>query len=63
VVWAQEEPDNMGAAAYVRGRLSSIFGGAYQVLRVSRVASGSPATGSHAMHELEHEDLLARALG
>jgi len=63
VVWAQEEPDNMGAAAYVRGRLSSLFGGDYHVSRVSRAASGSPATGSHAMHELEHEDLLARALG
>ena len=29
----------------------------------ARVASGSPATGSHAMHELEQEDSLARALG
>ena len=63
VVWVQEEPANMGAFNFVRDRLNSIFAGDYQVLRAARVASGSPATGSHAMHELEQADLLARALG
>jgi 2-oxoglutarate dehydrogenase complex dehydrogenase (E1) component-like enzyme len=28
---------------------------------VSRIESASPATGSAAMHQLEHEDLLERA--
>jgi 2-oxoglutarate dehydrogenase E1 component len=63
VVWVQEEPANMGANGFVRDRLESMFGGDYEVSRVSRVASGSPATGSHAMHELEQRDLLERALG
>jgi 2-oxoglutarate dehydrogenase complex dehydrogenase (E1) component-like enzyme len=63
LVWAQEEPENMGAAAFVRDRLSALFGDDYGLSRATRVASGSPATGSHAMHELEHADLLARAIG
>jgi 2-oxoglutarate decarboxylase len=62
VVWVQEEPQNMGALNFVRDRLDSMFEADYKVSRVSRVASGSPATGSHAMHDLEHEDLLQRAL-
>jgi len=63
VVWLQEEPENMGAWSFVRDRLHSLLGSDYRLLRVSRAASGSPATGSHAMHELEQADLLARALG
>jgi 2-oxoglutarate decarboxylase len=63
VVWLQEEPANMGAANFVRDRLGEMFESDYRVSRVARVASGSPATGSHAMHELEQADLLARALG
>jgi 2-oxoglutarate dehydrogenase complex dehydrogenase (E1) component-like enzyme len=63
VVWVQEEPDNMGAANFVRDRLDEMFEADYRVSRVSRVASGSPATGSHAMHELEQADLVERALG
>ena len=63
VVWLQEEPTNMGAANFVRDRLDDMFGADYRVSRVARVASGSPATGSHAMHELEQADLLERALG
>ncbi len=63
VVWVQEEPANMGAANFVRDRLDSIFEADYRVSRETRVASGSPATGSHAMHELEQSDLLERALG
>jgi 2-oxoglutarate dehydrogenase E1 component len=63
VVWVQEEPANMGANTFVRDRLEALFQGDYKVLRVTRVASGSPATGSHSMHELEQADLLRRALG
>jgi 2-oxoglutarate dehydrogenase E1 component len=63
VVWLQEEPANMGPASYVRDRLEGAFGADYAISKVTRVASGSPATGSHAMHELEQEDLLERALG
>jgi 2-oxoglutarate dehydrogenase E1 component len=61
IVWLQEEPENMGPANFVRDRLNTLFGGDFAISRVSRVASGSPATGSHALHELEHADLLARS--
>ncbi len=63
VVWLQEEPENMGAWNFVRDRLYELLGSDFRLDRVARVASGSPATGSHAMHELEQADLLARALG
>ncbi|HET9071357.1 MAG TPA: thiamine pyrophosphate-dependent enzyme, partial [Acidimicrobiales bacterium] len=62
VVWLQEEPRNMGAWAFVRDRLASLVSGDYRLTSVTRVASGSPATGSHAMHDLEQSDLLERAL-
>jgi 2-oxoglutarate decarboxylase len=62
VVWLQEEPENMGAWSYVRDRLWDLAGEDFALSKVSRVASGSPATGSHAMHDLEQEDLLHRAL-
>jgi 2-oxoglutarate dehydrogenase E1 component len=63
VVWLQEEPENMGAWNFVRDRLESLLGSDYRLSRISRAASGSPATGSHAMHELEQADLMARAVG
>ncbi|HET9058686.1 MAG TPA: multifunctional oxoglutarate decarboxylase/oxoglutarate dehydrogenase thiamine pyrophosphate-binding subunit/dihydrolipoyllysine-residue succinyltransferase subunit [Acidimicrobiales bacterium] len=62
VVWAQEEPANMGARQFVVERLPQLCEGR-ETLFVSRPASGSPATGSHAMHELEQKDLFDRALG
>jgi 2-oxoglutarate dehydrogenase complex dehydrogenase (E1) component-like enzyme len=63
VVWLQEEPGNMGALNFVRDRLEDMFAGDFKVTWVTRAASGSPATGSHSMHELEQADLLQRALG
>jgi 2-oxoglutarate dehydrogenase E1 component len=62
VVWVQEEPENMGAWTFVRDRLDGLFGDDYRLIRVTRAASGSPATGSHSMHELEQRDLVERAL-
>ena len=63
VVWLQEEPENMGAWMFVHGRLHRLLGSRYQLQHVSRAQSGSPATGSGAIHQLEQEDLLERALG
>ncbi len=62
VVWAQEEPANMGARVFVLERLRPLVGDR-PLSSVSRAASGSPATGSHTLHELEQEDVLSRALG
>jgi multifunctional 2-oxoglutarate metabolism enzyme len=62
IVWLQEEPENMGAWGFVRGRLEQLLGGDYQLDHVSRTESGSPAAGSAAMHALEQADLMDRAL-
>jgi 2-oxoglutarate dehydrogenase complex dehydrogenase (E1) component-like enzyme len=62
VVWAQEEPANMGGWEFVRDRLSEDINGRTLSV-VARSASGSPATGSHALHDLEQADILERALG
>jgi multifunctional 2-oxoglutarate metabolism enzyme len=62
VVWLQEEPENMGAWSFVRDRLADLVPNRLGMAHITRVASGSPATGSHAMHDLEQEDLLRRAL-
>jgi 2-oxoglutarate dehydrogenase E1 component len=61
VVWLQEEPENMGAWAFVHSRLDPLLRDDYTLRHVSRVESGSPATGSAAVHQLETKDLLARS--
>ena len=61
--WVQEEPENMGAWSFAHGRLHRLAGTRYQLRHVSRAQSGSPATGSSAIHQLEHEDLLERSVG
>ena len=63
VVWLQEEPRNMGAWTYLRGKLARILGDDYPLVEVTRVESGSPAAGSAAAHALEQQDLFDRALG
>jgi 2-oxoglutarate dehydrogenase E1 component len=61
VVWVQEEPENMGAWGFVHSRLHRVLRDDYTLRHVSRTESGSPATGSHALHQLEQDDLLQRA--
>jgi 2-oxoglutarate dehydrogenase E1 component len=63
VVWIQEEPENMGAWSFAHGRLHKLLRERFTLTHVSRSESASPATGSAALHHLEHEDLLARAFG
>ena len=63
VVWAQEEPANMGAWDFVRDRLGGGATSGRTVTHVARPPSGSPATGSHTLHELEQADIVERALG
>jgi 2-oxoglutarate dehydrogenase E1 component len=60
VVWVQEEPANMGALFYMRPRLRRIARGR-PILKVTRSASASPATGSAKAHELEQKTLLTLA--
>ena len=62
LVWLQEEPENMGSWNFAKGRLYEAHEDDYQILRVSRPESASPATGSHAVHEQEQDELLTRAV-
>jgi 2-oxoglutarate dehydrogenase E1 component len=62
VVWAQEEPQNKGAYRVIRPDLEAVFAGR-AVEYVGRPASASPATGHHAVHVREQQELVARALG
>jgi len=62
LVWLQEEPANMGPWSFVESRLTDLFGDSHELRRVSRPESGSPATGSHAIHVQEQEAILDAAL-
>ncbi len=64
LVWAQEEPQNMGAWRFVR---ESVLDGALDVGGrelgyVGRAASAAPAPGSHRVHLAEQEELVRKAL-
>ncbi|MHB1912928.1 MAG: hypothetical protein ACYCTI_12845 [Acidimicrobiales bacterium] len=63
VVWLQEEPENMGAWSFVHGRLHRALRDDFELVHVSRSESASPAAGVAAIHQLETEDILRRALG
>jgi 2-oxoglutarate dehydrogenase E1 component len=63
VVWLQEEPENMGQWNFVHGRLHRLLRDTHTLRHVSRAESASPATGSAALHRLEQDDLLTRAIG
>jgi 2-oxoglutarate dehydrogenase E1 component len=63
VVWLQEEPENMGAWNFVHGRLHKLLRDSHTLRHVSRAESASPASGSAALHRLEQDDLLTRAVG
>jgi multifunctional 2-oxoglutarate metabolism enzyme len=63
IVWLQEEPENMGPWNAVKGRLYEDHGETHAIRRVSRYESGSPATGSLAVHQHEHDEILQRAVG
>jgi len=46
LVWLQEEPENMGAWNFVKGKLYEHYDDTHQITRISRYESGSPATAS-----------------
>jgi 2-oxoglutarate dehydrogenase E1 component len=61
IVWLQEEPENMGAWNTIKGRLYEAHGDQFEIRRISRPDEGSPATGSHAIHQQEQNMILAAA--
>ncbi|MEK6282131.1 MAG: multifunctional oxoglutarate decarboxylase/oxoglutarate dehydrogenase thiamine pyrophosphate-binding subunit/dihydrolipoyllysine-residue succinyltransferase subunit [Acidobacteriota bacterium] len=62
LVWAQEEPKNMGGWTFVRDRLENLLPACERPIYVGRAASASPATGSYSIHQLEQAKLVAEAL-
>ncbi|MEE8474908.1 MAG: 2-oxoglutarate dehydrogenase E1 component [Myxococcota bacterium] len=62
IVWAQEEPANMGAWTFVRERLSALAGSKRKLTYAGRPASASPAVGSMRVHKAEQSTLISRAL-
>ncbi len=61
IVWAQEEPSNMGAWDHIDARLAPRLPRPVQL--VARSPSASPAAGSATRHKLEQEQLVREALG
>jgi len=58
MVWVQEEPVNMGAWRFVDAIVWPVKNEGYDWRHVARVESGSPATGSKAIHDQELADLM-----
>ena len=58
IVWLQEEPENMGPWNFVEHLIWRMKDRGYDLRHAARVASGSPATGSKAIHDQEHADLM-----
>ncbi|MDP4834432.1 MAG: multifunctional oxoglutarate decarboxylase/oxoglutarate dehydrogenase thiamine pyrophosphate-binding subunit/dihydrolipoyllysine-residue succinyltransferase subunit [Ilumatobacteraceae bacterium] len=58
VLWLQEEPENMGAWHFVEHIIWRFKDHGYDLRHVSRVESGSPATGSKAVHDQELAELM-----
>ena len=54
-LWVQEEPENMGAWMYVNYKLKE-----YNLVPVTRQASGSPAVGLNELHQLEQKEIIGK---
>jgi len=62
LIWAQEEPQNMGGWMFVQPRLMNLLEGCERPVYVGRTASAAPAIGSYLIHELEQRKLVQDAL-
>jgi len=54
-IWAQEEPENMGAWSYILRHCKST-----KLEIISLGESGSPATGSAKTHAIRHNEILSK---
>lgn len=61
VVWAQEEPENMGAWEFVRPQLETLIGGRWPLRYTGRPRNSSPAEGSLARHQVNQRALIEEA--
>lgn len=62
-VWIQEEPVNMGAYSYIAPLLMEGMPEGVKFRHIARPRSASPAVGSHALHDREHQALLEALFG
>ncbi len=62
IVWAQEEPKNMGSWSYVAPRLRASAGNALIIRYVGRPERASPAEGSVTVHQAEQARIVADVL-
>lgn len=60
VVWAQEEPENMGAWEYMRSILESAINGRWPLVHVARSRNSSPSEGSTAIHAIHQKALVEK---
>ena len=62
IIWAQEEPKNMGAYTFLAPRLqelcSKAFGANISFRYVGRSERASPAIGIHQLHVQEQEEIV-----
>ncbi|HEV7923117.1 MAG TPA: multifunctional oxoglutarate decarboxylase/oxoglutarate dehydrogenase thiamine pyrophosphate-binding subunit/dihydrolipoyllysine-residue succinyltransferase subunit [Thermoanaerobaculia bacterium] len=63
MVWAQDEPRNMGAWPFLNERLQAILKPGQKLTYVGRPVAAAPATGSHHRHEDQQKALVAGAIG
>jgi 2-oxoglutarate dehydrogenase E1 component len=61
IVWAQEEPKNMGAWDYMQYRLKKLVGMNLPVNFVGRRRSSSPAEGSKTAHQVNQSMIIEYA--
>jgi 2-oxoglutarate dehydrogenase E1 component len=61
VVWAQEEPRNMGGWAFVKGRIAERLPAGVKLRYVGRPKAASPAEGSKASHDVEQAYIVHEA--
>jgi 2-oxoglutarate dehydrogenase E1 component len=62
LVWAQEEPKNMGGWTFMEERLENLLPQCERPIYVGRSPSASPATGSYSIHQMEQTKLIQEAL-
>ena len=67
VVWAQQEPKNMGAFSYVLPRIMTatreLNGDEKRARYVGRAVSAAPATGMSKIHQMEATNILNAVFG
>jgi 2-oxoglutarate dehydrogenase E1 component len=61
ILWVQEEPQNMGAWAFVEPRLRGLTRGGLPIIYVGKPPRPSPAQGSAKFHKQEHAGIVRDA--